>query len=56
VTTPRDIITAADLEAAGYELAWAQSLPVPVYTDVDGEPYWLRSDLAPWLCDEGAAS
>jgi hypothetical protein len=47
-----DIITASDLEAAGYDAAWAQSLPVPTYHDDDGEPFWLRSDLAPWLSEE----
>jgi hypothetical protein len=43
-----DIITAEDLAAAGFSVDWATRLPIATYHTDDGEPYWLRDDLAPW--------
>jgi hypothetical protein len=49
---PDDIITAADL-ARDYDLTPddVRRWPVTEYADDDGQPYWLREDLAPWMGD-----
>jgi hypothetical protein len=48
-----DVVTAEELEDAGFTVRWACRLPVAQYTDDEGEPYWLRADLAPWLVEGG---
>jgi hypothetical protein len=45
----RDIITGEELKAAGFSVDWASRLPVATYHTDEGEPYWLRDELAPWL-------
>ena len=55
-TKLRAVEDTAEKLAAGYEVVRAESLPIPTYHDADGGPCWLRSDLAPWLCDEGNLS
>jgi hypothetical protein len=40
-----DIITSADLLDYGLSARDMRSWPVPEYTDAQGDPYWLLSDL-----------
>jgi hypothetical protein len=49
----RDIVTAEELEDAGFAVEWALRLPIASYMGDDGEPYWLAADLAPWLEEGG---
>jgi hypothetical protein len=44
-----DLITASELEAVGLCAKDIRQWPVPEYTDMEGQAYWLWEDLAPWL-------
>ena len=48
-----DVTTADELEAAGFTVEWASQLPIATYHNDEGEPFWLRDDLEPWLTAEG---